>query len=149
MRNAFLAVAGAVAMLLCAQSLRANTVISTINGYYDVDEYDTPSLHISNSTLTNLGTAYTFTNASLLLTAYQGDNTGHTNSTSIADIASGATSVLVWNGALGGGTGLFAYDYDDTDGGHTCLTPDPAGNNQFFGVPGTSAVFAANRVTST
>ena len=130
MKKTLVAVAGAVAMLMCVQSLRADTVISTINGYYDVDGYDTPSLHISNTTLANLGTAYDFTNATLTLTGYQGDNTGVVQSTSIADIASGGTGVEVWGGGLGSGTGLFAYDYDDSDGGHTCGFPDPAGNDQ-------------------
>jgi hypothetical protein len=140
MKRTLLAVAAAVAMLMCVQSLRANTVISTINGYYDVDGYDTPSLHISNTTLANLGTAYDFTNVTLTLTGYQGANTGVVQSTSISDIASGATGVEIWGGGLGSGTGLFAYDYDDSISGGPCLNPDPAGNpmGPSNGVAGTS-----------
>ena len=104
------------AMMVVPQALQASNVVATINGYYDVDGYDTPSLHIDNSSTAD------FTNANLTLTGYQGLNNGKTQSVSLGTIAAGATDVLTW-GSISGANGstsagnLFAYDYDDEYGG--------------------------------
>ena len=118
------AVLGGLALLMFARAAAAGpTLVSTINGYYDYDYYDTPSLHISNTT------AYDFTNVTLTLTGYQGVNAGVVQSISLSNITAGSTDILVW-GFFGPETGLFSYDYDDTaPGTSACLAPDPAGNN--------------------
>lgn len=99
--------------MMCSQSLRGGsvkpngkTIISTINGYYDVDGYDTPSLHISNTT------AFNFTNVKITLTAYQGINNGLSQTATIGTIGAGSTYIDVWGGSTSPGN-LFAYDYDD------------------------------------
>lgn len=90
---------------------RADTLVSTINGFYDVDGYDTPSLHVSNTT------GFDFTNVTLTLTGYQGLNNGVSQSVQMANVGAGTTAIWAWGsipGAPGGGAGnLFAYDYDD------------------------------------
>src|ERR1700733_15307142 len=85
--------------------------ISTINGYYDLDSFDTPSLHISDTT------AFDFTNVVLTLTGYQGLNKGVSQSVSLANIAAGSTAILIWGSIPGtnhlpGPGNLFASDYD-------------------------------------
>jgi hypothetical protein len=90
-------------------------LVSTINGYYDVDGYDTPSLHVSNTT------GFDFTDVTLTLTGYQGINNGLTQTAHMADVAAGSTAVWVWGGNIPGEPGccgvvpgnLFSYDYDD------------------------------------
>lgn len=82
-------------------------VVATINGYYDVDGYDTPSLHIDNSS------AYDFTNAQLKLTGYQGLNNGVTESFSIANVAAGTTGIVAWGSDSRSPGQLFTNDYDD------------------------------------
>ena len=57
--------------------------IITIDGGYDLDYYDTPSLRISNTT------AYDFTGVSLLLQGYQGDNLGISQIVALGTIAAG------------------------------------------------------------
>jgi hypothetical protein len=122
-RSTFMALGGFAALLLAQTAMAGPVLVSTINGYYDVDYYDTPSLHISNTT------AYDFTNVTLTLTGYQGVNNGVVQSTSLSNIAAGSTGIYTW-GFFGPETGLFSYDYDDTaPGTSACLAPDPAGNN--------------------
>ena len=116
--------AGAAALLL-SQSAFANPVaISTIQGYYDKDEYDTPELDIINSS------NFDFTNITITLTGYQpGTPTyGLTATTTIADIAANTTYDLVWNGGTPctGSCVLFAYDYDDQFGNAAAGTPTGA-----------------------
>lgn len=101
-----LTVVGALAMLMLSLPVQANTIISTINGYYDVDGYDTPSLHISNTS------GFDFTNVQLQLTGYQGLNNGISQSTGLPNILAGTTFTYVWGGPTVPGN-LFAYDYDD------------------------------------
>ena len=127
--SVFAAIGGLVVLLFAQAAMAGPTLVSTINGYYDVDAYDTPSLHISNTT------GYAFTNVVLTLTGYQGVNNGKSQTISLADIGAGSNDILVWNGSLGGGTGMFAYDYDDTDGGHACL-PQQTVNASLCGQPG-------------
>ncbi len=92
--------------------MKADTVVATINGFYDVDSYDTPSLHVDNSS------AYNFTNVQLTLTGYPGLNNGISQSVGLADITAGSTAIITW-GSIPGVSGsttaknLFAYDYDD------------------------------------
>lgn len=101
----------AIGATIAASSLFAGTAISTINGFYDVDAYDTPSLHISNST------TYDFTNVQLTLTGYQGLNQGVVNNYTIGTIAAGSTAIETWGGMPGASGKLLAYDYDDEYGG--------------------------------
>ncbi|MHB8652818.1 MAG: hypothetical protein ACYDA9_02965 [Terriglobia bacterium] len=112
MKNKLVAAIGALAVMMIAQSVRADTLVSTINGYYDVDAYDSPSLHISNSTL------YSFSNVHMTLTGYQGLNNGKSESVSLSDILAGGTQIDVWGSLPGVNSStspgnLSAYDYDD------------------------------------
>jgi hypothetical protein len=111
-KNKLFVAIGAFSLMMCAQSARANILVSTIYGYYDVDNYDTPSLHILNST------AYDFTNVQMTLTAYQGLNKGTSETVNLANIAAGATQIDVWGSLPGVSSStspgnLSAYDYDD------------------------------------
>jgi hypothetical protein len=69
MKNRSLAIAGVLASLTLT-ALASPTPISTIQGLYGVNDYDTPELIISNTT------ADPFTNVTLTLTGYQGEITG-------------------------------------------------------------------------
>jgi hypothetical protein len=91
------------------------TLVATINGYYDVHAYDTPSLQIFNTT------GFDFTNVALKLTAYQGINKGQSQSVNLADIAAGSTDTLVWGSIPGAVGNLFSYDYDD-EYAHAAIT---------------------------
>lgn len=132
-KTLFVGVAGFALLMLARTATAGPTLVSTINGYYDVDAYDTPSLHISNTT------AFAFTGVTLTFTGYQGANNGVVETFNLGTIAAGSTSILTW-GYFGTGTGLESYDYDDTDGGSPCLASDPAGNGQGPSyAPGTSS----------
>jgi hypothetical protein len=101
------------AFMILPQSASAATLVATINGYYDVDGYDTPSLHIFNTT------GFDFTNVTLTLTGYQGLNNGVSQSVGLANILAGTTGFVTW-GAIPGANNnltagnLFSYDYDDS-----------------------------------
>ena len=107
-----LAVCITTALMVLPHSMKADTLVATINGYYDVDAYDTPSLHIFNTT------GFDFTNATLMLTGYQGLNKGNSASVALGTITAGSTGILTW-GSIPGANGstspgnLFGYDYDD------------------------------------
>ncbi len=118
-----LALTAIAAMLLLTQAAMANTLVSTIDGNYGITQGDTPSLLITNSTLANLGTAYTFTNVQLTLHGYQGLNNGLIQSVSLPNIGAG-TFAYSWNGAFTPAN-LFSWDYDDEYGG----TPQGGQNN--------------------
>jgi hypothetical protein len=90
--------------------------ISTIDGLYGVNDYDTPELEISNSS------AYDFTNVVLTLTGYQGENNGLVQSQNLGTIAAGTTLDYFWTGPTVAGN-LFAYDYDDTGGNSQAGNP--------------------------
>lgn len=80
----------------------ADTLVSTINGFYDVDGYDTPSLHVCNTT------GFDFTNVTLTLTGCQGLNNGVSQSVQMANIGAGTTAIWTWGsipGAPGGRRG--------------------------------------------
>jgi hypothetical protein len=85
------------------------TLISTIDGLYGVNYYDTPELIISNTS------GYTFANATLTLTGYQGENNGLVQSQNIGNIGASGLDYY-WTGPNSAGVNLFAYDYDDTGG---------------------------------
>jgi len=106
MKNKPVAAIGALAFVMFAPSLWAETLVSTINGYYDVDYYDTPSLHISNTT------GFDFTNVQMLLTGYQGLNNGFTQDISLPNITANSTYIYTWFGSTTAHN-LSAYDYDD------------------------------------
>lgn len=116
LKTLFVAVAGFALLMLARTATAGPTLVSTINGYYDVDGYDTPSLHIANST------AFDFTNVTLTATGYQGLNNGVSQTISLPNIVAGSTFVYVWGGSTTPGN-MFAYDYDDewgnTPGGYT------------------------------
>jgi hypothetical protein len=93
------------------------TVISTIDGLYGVNDYDTPELEISNSS------SFDFTNVVLTLTGYQGENNGLVQSQTLGTIAAGTTLNYFWTGPDNPGVNLFAYDYDDTGGNSQAGNP--------------------------
>ena len=115
MKMKLFAVAGVVA-LLALPALAGPIVISTIQGLYGVNSYDTPELIISNTT------ADPFTNVTLTLTGYQGENNGVVQSQSISNIAGGTSLDYFWSGPTVAGN-LFAYDYDDTGGNSQAGNP--------------------------
>jgi hypothetical protein len=101
----------------------ADTPISTIQGLYGVNEYDTPELIISNTT------AFDFTNVTLTLTGYQGENNGVVQSQVISNVLANSSLDYFWTGPSVSGN-LFAYDYDDTGGNSqagnpACVQPYP------------------------
>ncbi len=138
--------------LLCVEPTQAATLVSTIYGVYDANScgdsgaclsapageplatncancgttrYDTPTLFINNNT------GFSFTNATITLTAYQGINNGSVTVVSIGTIAANTLYAENWN-TNGAGTGnpipgsgsntsanLYTYDYDDYYGGNT------------------------------
>ena len=131
----------AILIILVPQATQAaSTVVATINGFYDVDGYDTPSLHIDNSS------SYDFTNVQLKLTGYQGLNAGMRQSVGLANITAGTTVILPWgsiagaNGSTSGGN-LFAYDYDDSYSG--TFTPQTG-----YGLSGSHTLVAAPQCNS-
>jgi len=118
MKNRLLAVATVVAVLVLP-SWASPTIISTINGYYDFNEYDTPELIISNTS------SFDFTNVNLQLTGYQGLNNGVSQGISLPTIGAGTNYDYIWNGATTPGN-LFAYDYDDEWGNSPSGYTNPA-----------------------
>jgi hypothetical protein len=116
MKNRSLAIAVVLASLTLP-ALAGTTPISTIQGLYGVNSYDTPELIISNTT------SNAFTDVTLTLTGYQGENNGIVQSQVISDIAGGTSLDYFWTGPTVAGN-LFAYDYDDTGGNGAA--PNPA-----------------------
>lgn len=117
------AVAGLfVALVFTAPALAGGTLVSTIDGGYNIDVYDTPELKISNTT------AYDFTNAKMVLTGYQAGTAsyGLTQTVGLGTIGSSSVDSVVW----GSGGPLFSYDYDDQwgnaqAGNPLCVQPYP------------------------
>jgi hypothetical protein len=118
------------AMVLC-QFADAETLVSTIDGFYGGTYYDTPWLTISNST------GYSFTDVVLTATGYDGLNNGASQSVNLGTISANSTDTVVW-GVQGAGpvvnpttayTNFFADDYDDEYGGtaYAGSTTDPSG----------------------
>lgn len=107
-----------VAAILASLTLPAlaDTPISTIQGLYGVNSYDTPELIISNTT------AFAFTDVTLTLTGYQGENNGVVQSQVISDVAANSSLDYFWSGPTVSGN-LFAYDYDDTGGNSQAGNP--------------------------
>jgi hypothetical protein len=87
------------------------TPISTINGLYGQNEYDTAELTISNTT------SFAFTNVELTLTGYQGLNNGVIQSQFISNVAAGTTLDYFWGQNDTGS--LFQSDYDDEYGSYS------------------------------
>jgi hypothetical protein len=113
MRRKILATLGVLLPVIFAHSVRAGTVVSTIDGFYGGDFPDTSWLTITNST------AYDFTSVQMVLTGYQGLNDGIVSPTvNLGTIAAGTTQTDAWE-ALPGVSGgqvpqnLTAGDYDD------------------------------------
>lgn len=112
-----------VAMAACALAAQtgfahANTLVSTIDGGYDLDAYDTISLRISNVT------AFNFSNAQMELKGYQGINNGVDQTYQLGAIGAGTVDTVIWG--VGASNGypvhtsfivpgdLFTGDYDDS-----------------------------------
>ena len=122
MKSYYLTTVAILASFVAAQPqlVHANTLVSTIDGGYDLDYYDTPSLRISNTT------AYDFTGVSLLLQGYQGDNLGISQIVALGTIAAGTVDTVIWGVSASNGQTvpttfaqagqLFTYDYDDSYG---------------------------------
>lgn len=123
MNREILTATGAAALLLLAQAANASPVkVGTVNGFYDVDAYDTPSIHITNSDPT-----FAFTNVVLTLTGYQGQNAGLVQSRALGNVAPGTTEIFTWLEGTSSGN-LFSYDYDDSGkapGATHCDVSDP------------------------
>jgi hypothetical protein len=112
MKRFFLA-AVLAAVVMLPQLASANTLVSTIDGFYGGTFYDTPWLTVSNTT------AYDFTNVHITLTGYQGLNNGVVSPTAnLPNILAGTTQTDVWGSIPGVSSSttqknLFASDYDD------------------------------------
>jgi len=109
----------AMTAVAVAPLAKADILVSTIDGFYGGEFYDTPWLTISNTT------AYDFTNVQMQLTGYQGLNDGVVSPViDLSDIAAGTTQTDVW-GSLPGVSGstspgnLAASDYDDEFGSYS------------------------------
>lgn len=107
----------AVAFAAATAPAHANTLVSTIAGCYGCS-YDTPSLNIGNST------AFDFTNAQMVLTGYQGDNNGVTETISLGTIAPGGSTVVWGTDPFAPGY-LFTTDYDDEEIGTANIISNP------------------------
>lgn len=116
MTKRLFAIAAAFSFLTLPALANPTTPISTIQGLYGVNSYDTPELIISNTT------AYAFTDVTLTLTGYQGENNGVVQSQTLTDIAANSALDYFWNGPTVSGN-LFAYDYDDTGGNAAAGNP--------------------------
>jgi hypothetical protein len=81
-----------------------------VNNPYGSNPYDTPNLWIINSGNNP------FTNMSLTLTGYQGDNNGLTATIALPDVAAHSILMIPW--VSQDPSPLFRYDYDD-EYGHT------------------------------
>ena len=93
--------------------LNASVLVSTIDGFYGGNNYDTPWLTVSNTT------NYSFTNVQMVLTGYQGLNNGVVSAAiNLGTIVANSTQTDVW-GSLPGVSSLTtagnlaAFDYDD------------------------------------
>jgi hypothetical protein len=86
-------------------------LVSTIGGTYDQPSYDTPNLRIGNST------SYDFTNAQMVLYAYQPGtlNYGISETVNLGTIAPGG-EIISWGTDPFAPGYLFANDYDDEYG---------------------------------
>lgn len=121
-RYALAAAALAAALPLSMRAHASQIEVATISGCYDCISYDTPALVINNTTGGSLA------NAQLVLSGYQGDNNGVTQSVQLGTLAAGATNE-VW-GYLPGVNGstyvphsLTAGDYDDEFSGTSYQIP--------------------------
>ena len=102
------------------------TTVATIQGAYDKDVYDTPELDFFNTSGGSL------INAKMVLTGYQGLNTGVTQTVSLNDFPTGQTDI-VWGLLPGFGNfpsvgppgSLTSYDYDDTYEGTSHIVSNP------------------------
>lgn len=120
-RILFSAVA-ALFFLALSPDARATTV-ATISGCYDCGVFDTPSLVFHNTS------GGVLTNSQMVLTGYQGLNTGLTATVSLGDLSAGDNQFF-WGSLPGvpGGTtpgNLTAYDYDDEYIGTPYVINDP------------------------
>ncbi len=130
MMRKILAALGALAAMIASQSALAH--VATIDGGYDLSTYDTPELIIHNTS------AFVFTNAQMLLTGYQGQNNGVTQTVSLGTLGLGDTNI-VW----GTGGPLFTYDYDDSKGGTGPCPPNPINAGLCADVGNFSVTFTA------
>ncbi len=112
-KSLFLGVAALAALTLPAL---ADTPISTIQGLYGVNYYDTPELIISNTT------AYDFTDVTLTLTGYQGLYNGMVQSRVISNVGANSSLDYFWLDPTTAGD-MFSYDYDDTGGDGAAPNP--------------------------
>lgn len=114
--------ASLASVILLSAPVGASVLVSTIDGGYNIDTYDTPELKISNST------AFDFTNAQMVLTGYQPGSAsyGLTQTVSLGTISAASIDKVIW----GTGGPLFSYDYDDQfgngqAGNPACVQPYP------------------------
>lgn len=109
--SAAIAVAAVIALVGVTPAKCQTTTVATIGGCYDCGVFDTPSLIFNNST------GGTLANAQMLLTGYQGPNTGVTATVNLGNLGGGPTQIF-WGSLPGVSSStspfnLTAYDYDD------------------------------------
>jgi hypothetical protein len=112
LRVAFAVIACGVLLIGGSANAGGQTQVATISGCYDcLGQFDTPTLVFNNST------GGTLDNAQMVLTGYQADNNGITETVALGNLGAGP-SQFNWGsipGANGGLTpgNLTAGDYDD------------------------------------
>lgn len=117
----------AAVTFLSAQAAQAH--VATISGGYDLNYYDTPELLFNNTS------NFAFTNAQMVLTGYQGVNSGKTQTVSLGSIAANSILDVGWGYFPGTAAPFFVYDYDDTAPGTHACPPNPI-NAGLCGIPG-------------
>lgn len=99
-----------------------STTVATISGCYDCGVFDTASLIFNNTT------GGTLTNAQLVLTGYQGQNSGLSATVNLGTLGAGSTQFF-WGSLPGVPSSttpgnLTAYDYDDEYLGTSAIIKD-------------------------
>lgn len=124
----------ALTSLALISSNQALAHIASIDGQYEAPgTYDTPSLIFHNAS------SFSFTNAQMVLTGYQGINNGVTQTVALPDMAANSDTIITWNGP----GPLFAYDYDDTQGGPGPCPANPVNTGLCARVGNFSVTFTA------
>jgi hypothetical protein len=123
MKRELVTATAAAALALLSQSAQAH--VATIDGGYDLCQYDTPCLIFHNTS------GFDFTNAQMVLRGYQGLNNGLVETIPLPDMPANSDTNIIWNQNFIQPHTLFAQDYDDEYGGSG--GPCPAGAiNPFY-----------------
>jgi hypothetical protein len=131
MRGPIASAAAVAALAILSHSAQAS--IATIDGSYDDCAYDTPCLTFHNTS------GFDFTSAQMVLTGYQGLNSGVTQTVPLANMVAGTNTNVIW----GTGGTLFVTDYDDSKGGPGPCPPNPVNSGLCAIVGNFSVTFTA------